>query len=238
MIRPPMQRYTPRDILVLALIGVMFVWYYGQRSTGGWESFLLLLVALLPAITFHEFSHAFVAMLLGDRTAHSLGRVSLNPIRHLDLWGSLAFLFFHFGWGKPVPINPNNMKGVSPLVGAAIATLAGPSSNVLLAFFASLPLQLGIVRSASMEGQFLVALVTINVTLAAFNFLPIPPLDGFSLARLVLPYNVSFLLEQYGMFLLIALIFIPQILGRQYDIITRLTVPIERFIYDLIRFSA
>src|SRR6266496_3635457 len=108
-----MGRYSPRDILVLAVIAGLFVWFYFFRGQSvGPEQ--------IVAITVHEFSHAFVALLLGDRTAQMLGRVSLNPIRHLDLYGTLAFIFFHFGWGKPVPINPYNMKRVNPLVGAAI----------------------------------------------------------------------------------------------------------------------
>ena len=136
-----MGRYSLRDKLILAAIVALFVWYYllrgqtfGPELFTTFESYLFLGVALILAVTFHEFSHATVALLLGDRTAQMLGRVSLNPIRHLDLYGTLAFVFFHFGWGKPTPINPYNMKGVPPLVGAAITAIAGPISNVVFAF--------------------------------------------------------------------------------------------------------
>ena len=208
-----MQRYTPRDIVVLVLIGALVVWYFGRTSFGSPDRFLIFIVAGVVAVTFHEFAHAFVALRLGDATAKMLGRVSLNPIRHLDLFGSLAFLFFQFGWGKPVPINPYNMRGVSPMVGAAIAALAGPASNVLLAFLVTIPFRFEVIPPGWIDSYtlgFLQTLIGVNILLAAFNFLPIPPLDGFSLARLVLPRHVSAWLEQYGMFILLALVFLPQ----------------------------
>ena len=209
-----MHRYTPRDIIVLVAIGGLVIWYFGRTSFGSPDRFVLYLVALVLAITFHEFAHAFVALRLGDATAKMLGRVSLNPIRHLDLFGSLAFLFVGFGWGKPVPINPYNMRGVSPLVGAAISALAGPASNVLFAFLITVPFRLDLIPQGAIDPytlRFINTLLDVNILLAAFNFLPIPPLDGFSLARLVLPYHISAWLEQYGMFILIGLVFLPQI---------------------------
>ena len=138
-----MQRYTTRDILVLGLIAVLFIWYFGRTSGRTPEQFLLFIGALVLAVTFHEFAHAFVALQLGDATAQRMGRVSLNPIRHLDLFGSLSFLFVGFGWGKPVPINPYNMR-MSPAVGAAISALAGPASNVLFAFLVTVLLRMGL----------------------------------------------------------------------------------------------
>ena len=234
MIRAPMQRYTPRDILVLVVIAGLFIWFYGRQSSGSPEAFVILIVALVLAVTFHEFSHAFVALLLGDWTAHAVGRVSLNPIRHLDLFGSLSFLLVGFGWGKPVPINPYNMKKVSPLVGAAIAALAGPASNVLFAYLVTIPLRLDLVPGGTLEFTFIRQLILVNITLAAFNFLPIPPLDGFSLARLVLPRNVSAWLEQYGMFVLLALVFLPQFVGRQFDFLSMMMRPVQSFIQSLV----
>ncbi|MCC6177172.1 MAG: site-2 protease family protein [Chloroflexi bacterium] len=232
-----MQRYTPRDILVLAVIAGLFIWYYGGRSFGRPETFLLFIAVLILAVTVHEFSHAFVALQLGDWTAKTLGRVSLNPIRHLDLFGSLAFLFFGFGWGKPVPINPYQMKGVSPMVGAAISALAGPTSNVLFALVATIPFRLEAVSRGTWEMAFLQQLIGINILLAAFNFLPIPPLDGFSLARLILPRNVTFFLEQYGMFVLLALVFVPQFLGPQADLIGPVMGPLRNFIQEIVFFG-
>jgi len=234
-----MGRYSPRDILVLAVIAGLFVWFYFFRgqSVGPEQiaSILFLGAALLVAITVHEFSHAFVALLLGDRTAQMLGRVSLNPIRHLDLYGTLAFIFFHFGWGKPVPINPYNMKSVNPLVGAAITAIAGPTSNVVLAILATIALRLARGSADPLALSFLQLLAQLNILLAAFNFMPIPPLDGFSLARLVLPRHISGWLEQYGFFVLIALIFLPQFLGRQFDILGQIMGPLQAIITGIVR---
>lgn len=229
-----MQRYTPRDIVVLVLIAGLVIWSFGVRSVSSLEQLAITIAALLCALTFHEFSHAAVALYLGDATAKMLGRVSLNPIRHLDLFGSLAFLFVGFGWGKPVPINPYNMRTVSPLVGAAISAIAGPVSNVVLAFLATIPLRLGILSNGTIEAEFIGALFRVNVALAAFNFLPIPPLDGFSLARLVLPYRVTAFLEQYGMLVLLALVFVPSFLGPRFDILRMVTRPLQALIQSIV----
>jgi Zn-dependent protease len=236
-----MGRYSLRDKLILAGIAALFVWYYllrgqtfGPELYATLESYLFLGIALILAVTFHEFSHATVALLLGDRTALMLGRVSLNPLRHLDIYGTLAFVFFHFGWGKPTPINPYNMKSVPPLVGAAITAIAGPASNVLLAIIATIPIRLGVLGGGAIEASLIEQLLRANILLAAFNFLPIPPLDGFSLARLVLPRNVSAVLEQYGFFILIALIFVPQFLGRQFDFLSMFIRPIQAGIQSIV----
>ena len=233
--------YSVRDIVVLLAIGGLIVWFYGGRGGfGSPDRFLLFIVALVLAVTFHEFAHAFVALRLGDATAKMLGRVSLNPIRHLDLFGSLAFLFIGFGWGKPVPINPYNMRGVSPLVGAAISALAGPASNVLFAFLVTLPFRFMAFPSGTLDPytlRFVDTLITVNIALAAFNFLPIPPLDGFSLARLVLPRQVSAWLEMYGMFVLIALVFLPQFLGQQWNLLSLMVGPLREIISEIVFFG-
>ncbi len=233
--------YSVRDIVVLLAIGGLIVWFYGGRGGfGSPDRFLLFIVALVLAVTFHEFAHAFVALRLGDVTAKMLGRVSLNPIRHLDLFGSLAFLFIGFGWGKPVPINPYNMRGVSPLVGAAISALAGPASNVLFAFLVTLPFRLMDFPSGTLDPytlRFVDTLITVNIALAAFNFLPIPPLDGFSLARLVLPRQASAWLEMYGMFVLIALVFLPQFLGQQWNLLSLMVGPLREIISEIVFFG-
>jgi len=229
-----MQRYTPRDLLVLLLIGGLFVWYFGRSSGRTPEQFVVFIVALVLAVTFHEFAHAFVALRLGDATAQREGRVSLNPIRHLDLIGSLSFLFFSFGWGKPVPINPFNMR-TNPAVGAAISALAGPTSNVLFAFLVTVPIRFGLVTgSGTYEAQFVRELFEVNILLAAFNFVPIPPLDGFSLARLVVPYNVSAWIEQYGMFLLLALVFLPRLIPGVPNLLGMITSPLAAAFVELV----
>jgi len=235
-----MQRYSARDIIVLVAIGALFVWYFGRTSFGSPDRFIIFLLALIVAVTFHECAHAFVALRLGDATGKLLGRVSLNPIRHLDLFGSLAFLFVGFGWGKPVPVNPYNMRGVSPAVGYALSALAGPASNVLLAFLVTIPFRIAAFELASLDPyliRFIESLIMVNITLAAFNFLPIPPLDGFSLARLVLPQHISGWLEQYGMFVLIALVFLPQFLGRQFDLLSIMVEPVRNTIQSIVFFG-
>jgi Zn-dependent protease len=150
---------------------------------------VFFLLALLIAITVHEFSHAFIAFQLGDPTAKYMGRVSLNPIVHLDPLGTVMMLFMAisgvgFGWGKPVPVNPNNLRN-GPIVGEAIVSVAGPLSNLLTAAIAALPLRLYIMHilpTSMMPGNlkmFLVAVFTVSISLAVFNLLPISPMDGY-----------------------------------------------------------
>lgn len=239
-----MQRYTPRDIVVLALIGALFIYSLGRSRFGSWEEAIVFIGAVVLAVTFHEFAHAFIALQMGDATAKLLGRVSLNPIRHLDLFGSLSFLFIGFGWGKPVPINPYNMRGIGPIAGDFFATIAGPVSNVLLALLLTIPFHLGLMYSGplcrtptSLEAAVTCIAINVNVGLAAFNFLPIPPLDGFSMARLFLPRHISAWLEQYGMFILIALIFLPMfgpLIGVRIDPLGAVMRPLMRLIESLV----
>lgn len=167
--------------------------------------------ALVIAITVHEFSHALAATSLGDPTAKLQGRLTLNPIAHLDLWGTLLLLFAGFGWGKPVPFNPYNLKNNK--TAPALISLAGPASNFVMVVVFSLVLKfiyplLGL-GSENALFYFLYTLVIINVILMAFNLIPIPPLDGSKLLFAVLPdsmNNVREVLERYGFILLITLV--------------------------------
>lgn len=160
------------------------------------------LVALITGIAFHEFSHAWTAHELGDDTAASQGRMSLNPIRHLDPLGTGLLLLVGFGWGKPTPVNPYRLRsGVKK--GNAIVAAAGPVSNFFFAAVAALPLKLGWVDSvvnldaisnadgAQLLGLFLIFIININVLLGVFNLIPIHPLDGFKIAVGVLPRELS-----------------------------------------------
>jgi Zn-dependent protease len=160
------------------------------------------LVAFITGIAFHEFSHAWAAHELGDDTAASQGRLTLNPIRHLDPLGTVLLLLVGFGWGKPTPVNPYRLRnGVKK--GNAMVAAAGPISNFFFAAVAALPLKLGWIDSvasfdgiadasgAEILGLFLIFIVYINVLLGVFNLIPIHPLDGFKVAVGLLPGELS-----------------------------------------------
>ena len=142
-----------------------------------------MLIALVVCITVHEAAHAWVAMKLGDPTAQMEGRVSLNPMRHLDLFGTLMIFIAHFGWGKPVPFNYHNLK--EPRVGAALISIAGPLTNLFTALVVALLVKY--VPIPVILGQPLGAIYTLSLVLFLFNLIPIAPLDGSKLLGLVIP---------------------------------------------------
>lgn len=163
---------------------------------------LVRAIVLFTAIPMHESAHAFVAYKLGDPTARNLGRMTLNPLPHLDLFGSLLLLLTGFGWAKPVPINTRNFKHIKRDM--AISAIAGPVSNVLLALvvmvlFKGMMLLVsgGVLAAVGMSTllaltQILLTMISINVGLAVFNLLPIPPLDGSRLLTALLPPKLYF----------------------------------------------
>ncbi len=180
----------------------------------------IMLVPALLAVTLHEVAHGFLAERLGDPTARLLGRLTLNPLKHLDPIGTIALLIFGFGWARPVPVNPNNLRNANNDM--IWVSLAGPAANLMMALFAALLLR-GVVHVAAMlpEGSQLIAFIRpiglmaafglyINVILCLFNLLPIPPLDGGRVLMGVLPERQSQLLrrlEPFGMLLIVFLIF-------------------------------
>ena len=179
----------------------------------------ILLVPVLLAVTFHELAHGWVAYKLGDPTAKDAGRLTLNPIKHLDLLGTIVFFVTRMiGWAKPVPVNPYNFK--NPRTDMAWVAVAGPAMNILLAIgftiLLKLLLSIPLPRSSSLVSvlmplalMFKVGII-INVGLAIFNIIPIPPLDGSKILEGLLPMEAAIKyarLERYGVILLVILIF-------------------------------
>lgn len=178
-------------------------------------------ISMIIAITVHEFFHALAGTLLGDQTAKMQGRLTLNPLSHLDIWGTLLMLFIGFGWGKPVPFNPYNLK--NQRIGPAIVALAGPFANLIMVFVFILLLKFVYPLTGLGEGNalydFLYTLILINALLLSFNVIPIPPLDGSRLLFAVLPpsaENIKMFLDKYGFFVLIGLLLIGGSLFSRY----------------------
>ena len=194
---------------------------------GGIASLLVGILAFLVAIDVHEFSHAFVANAEGDVTAKQLGRLSLNPIRHLDPMGTILLLImivsgFGIGWGKPVPVNPVNLR--NGRLSMALVSVAGVAANlvtaVLCGFIIRGHLVAGLVAQGhlsagvgNMAGAFVQALLAISIGLAVFNLLPVFPLDGFNVVVNLVPRRLGAVLAKYahwGPGILMLLIFLPQ----------------------------
>src|SRR3990167_3868376 len=167
--------------------------------------FLIWGGALIIAVTIHEFAHAYIADRLGDPTPGMQGRISLNPLRHLDPIGTLMLILFRFGWGKPVPFDPFNLR--HPKRDSAIIALAGPASNLILATLLSFLIRL---MPESLLTILAIPLILMNINLAIFNLLPVPPLDGAKVLYGILPMDwaeeYNHFMKDYGMFLLIFLI--------------------------------
>lgn len=191
-------------------------------------AFVIFFPALLLAITFHEFAHAFVADKLGDPTPRIQGRVTLNPLAHLDPVGTLFILMTRFGWGKPVEYDPYNLK--EPLRDSALIALAGPTANIILAAFIG-----GLTKFLILPEILEIAMVQfvfVNIMLAVFNLVPVHPLDGSKIILSVLPKTTALeydaVMRHYGTLILIALL-IPWING---------TSPVSMLISPVIEFLA
>lgn len=165
-------------------------------------------VSVLIALVLHELAHAYVSYKLGDPTPKAQGRLTLNPAAHLDLFGTICLFFFGFGWAKPVSINYNYYKNVKQ--GTTLVSLAGPFMNFIIAIIAGICLRIVIPTGHVGFINFFNTLMSINVGLGVFNLIPFPPLDGSKVVAAVLPnhlYDKWMMIEQYGMFILMALLF-------------------------------
>lgn len=170
---------------------------------------LMLIPIFIASITLHEFGHAIVADLMGDPTPRDAGRVTLNPVVHLDFLGSLMLLFAGFGWAKPVPVQPAHFK--NPRLGNVLVSVAGPAMNFLLAIaaLAALKYAPGINEGGA---KWLMTAFSLNVILMVFNLLPIPPLDGGHVLEALMPrrWLPAFRnLMPYGVVVLLVMIFLP-----------------------------
>jgi Zn-dependent protease len=179
--------------------------------------FVFLCISLIGALTLHEFAHAAAAVSQGDRLPRATGRLTLNPVRHLDPLGTIALLLVGFGWAKPVQFRPDALR--SKRFGAALVALAGPLMNLLLALVAAVlygvldgVFQLGpLGPGQSSMTEFFGLFISINVILAVFNLIPLPPLDGSRLLTIFLPpskQRIIFFLDQYGFIILLGLVFL------------------------------
>ncbi len=209
------------------IIGIMLIFLVVQYATNPGELIGLLLSApgVLIAITFHEFAHGYAAYKLGDDTAKNQGRLSLNPLAHLDPIGTLMLLVAGFGWGKPVEVNPRNYtRKISMEKGEAIVSLAGPLMNFILAIlftlvYCAIYKFTGISFKTSTIGEIIMLLISstisINIGLGVFNLIPLPPLDGSKIIMPFLPNNAKqfFINNEQIFYIVFVLIWITGIAG-------------------------
>ncbi|WP_044642435.1 site-2 protease family protein [Risungbinella massiliensis] len=183
----------------------------------GLESFLayplsqlpFVIIALIIALSLHEFAHAYVAYRFGDPTAHQQGRVTLNPLRHLDPIGTLMIFLVGFGWARPVPVNRFYFR--KPRLAGVLVSVAGPLTNLVLCFLFMATYQFSPISNSILD-QFFQINIFLNVSLFVFNLIPLPPLDGYRIVEDLLPNRYRAKLseyEMYGVFVFLLLAITP-----------------------------
>ncbi|MFC2058042.1 site-2 protease family protein [Chloroflexota bacterium] len=219
----------------------MLLWNFDLLINNPAAFFLLVAtisIALLVALTVHEFSHGLISHRLGDPTAKRLGRLSLNPIKHLDPMGTLMIFLVGFGWGKPVPVNPAFFRG-NIRSGMGLVALGGPLSNFLVAaIFGGLLVRTGLLDwhspwqyqpfsswgASSVAADIVGYIILLNLVLGTFNLIPIAPLDGFRIAVGILPRAQAYALaktERYGPMILLVFILLGYTTGFLWDVLIR-----------------
>lgn len=204
-----------------------------SMGTEGIMGMLMSLPGVIIAITFHEFAHAWTAYKLGDNTPMYQGRLNLNPLSHIDPIGLVMLIVAHFGWGKPVQINPNNFNGKYSLSASeAIVSVAGPLANFIVAIlfaiiYALLIKFMGLQFMMSTGGVIVEYIIILNIGLGVFNLIPIPPLDGSKILMHFLPYNakVWFESKQYIFYIVFLLLFVT-------GIAVNIVAPVNYFLYE------
>jgi len=207
--------------------------------------YLSIAVIILLSLTIHELSHAFISYKLGDPTARNMGRLTLNPIKHLDIFGTLMMIISMiagagFGWAKPVPINPAYYK--NKRTGTMLVSVAGPLSNLLLAFISTFPLiyinykydlrLLGAFDVKVITSNFLWMLVLTNINLAVFNLIPVPPLDGSKILAGILPSRQYYKYLEYERYISFAFMFLILIVFTKFpDILNAITSPVRNLFF-------
>jgi Zn-dependent protease len=220
-----------------------------NRSFNEPDQIVALLLSFVIATSIHEFMHAWTAYQMGDTTARDLGRITLNPMSHFEPFGffgmvliSIGFPFI--GWGKPVPVNPSRFThrfAQHRKRGMAIVAFAGPLSNVAQALVMAIPYQIIIRNNVAVNDQvwlFITSFITVNVLLASFNMIPIPPLDGYKILTGILPdfwRPILQPLEQYGFPILLLLFFLGGQLGGSF--VDGIMLPVRSLIYDAVNFG-
>ncbi len=194
--------------IIYIVLAILVLFSFMSMSRGDWMSLILTLPAVIIAITFHEFAHAWTADKFGDTTPRAQGRLTLNPLKHLDPYGFILLMFAHIGWGRPVQINPNNFtSNKSRGFCEAMISLAGPLMNFIIAIISCIAYVLiiyftGNAFQYSFAGNIILVLLymlmTINIGLGVFNLIPLPPLDGEKIFRNILPYRAQeWLIKNY-----------------------------------------